>query len=315
MFQLYKKRNFNDLINDTFIFFRLMGKNFFGNYIKIVGGFLLVLLLLVYLVGNVFFENMFGGMQNYEQQQMLSKYFDDNVVYFIIAGGFCALLILFISAITYAFPIVYLKLMENNNNNNNAPKTTDIIKGLKKSIGKLIVFLLLSTITFLPIGLLLGSLCVLLMVILIGFPIAIVIFAALSCWISLSLYDYLNNDNGYFTAMKNGINIMFSKFWVHIGTTAIFYIIAYVIQGAIFLLFYTIGGAITMMNIEPGNNQDTFSTLGILMLLSLIISTLVAYFLNNLIMISQGVIYYSGREANENNSLQADIDLIGTDFE
>ncbi len=311
MFQLYKKRNFNTLINDTFIFFRVAGRDYFSNYIKIVGGFLLVLLLLVYLVGNVFFKNIFGGIQNYEQQQMLSKYFDDNITYFIIAGSICALLILFISIITYAFPVVYLKLMENNN----IPKTANIIKGLKKSVSKLIVFLLLSLITFLPIGLMLGGLCFLLMFILIGFPVAIVIFAALSCWISLSLYDYLNNNSGYFTAMKNGFNIMFSNFWAHIGATAIFYIIVFIVRGAVSLLFYIIGGAFTIMRETPENTTSSLSTLGTLMLVSLIISTLVSYLLNNLIMISQGVIYYSGREANENHSLKADIDLIGTDIE
>lgn len=312
MFQLYKKRNFNALINDTFIFFRVMGKSYFGNYIKIAGGFILVLLLLFYLVANVFFKNMFGGIQNYEQQQMLSKYFDDNIVYFIIVGGLCALLILFISAITYIFPIVYLKLMEGNNG---TPKTTEIIKGLKKSIGKLILFLLLSIITFLPIGLLLGALCALLIVILIGFPIAIIIFAALSCWISLTLYDYLNNNSGYFTAMKNGFNIMLSNFWAHIGTTAIFYIIVYIVQMAISLLFYIIVGAFTMMRETPENTTSSLSILGILMLISFIISILVGYMLNNMIIIGQGIIYYSGREANENHSLKADIDLIGTDIE
>ncbi|KAF2516890.1 hypothetical protein E0W68_11790 [Flavobacterium salilacus subsp. salilacus] len=311
MFQLYKKRNFNNLINDTFIFFRIMGKSYFGNFLKIAGGFILVLLLLFYLVGYVFFKNIFGGIQSYEQQQMLSKYFNDNVAYFVVVGIICALLILLISAITYAFPVVYLKLMEHSND---TPKTADIIKGLKKRVGKLILFLLLSIITFVPIGIVLGALCVLLMVILIGFPIAVIIFSALSCWVSLSLYDYLNNDTGYFTAMKNGYNLMFTNFWAHIGTTAIFYIIIYIVQMAISLVFYIIGGAATMMSIQPGD-EDAFSTLGTLMLVSFIISILVSYLLNNLIMISQGIIYYSSREVNENNSLQADIDLIGTDIE
>ncbi len=312
MFQLYKKRNFNDLINDTFIFFRVMGKDYFGNYIKVAGGFLLVLLLLVYLVGNVFFKNLFAGIQTYEQQQMLSKYFDDNVAYFVIVGAVCALLILLISAISYAFPVVYLKLMEYSNS---APKTRDIVRGLKKKLGKLVLFLLMSLITFVPIGLVLGGLCVLLMAILIGIPIAIIVFAFMSCWVSLTLYDYLNNDSGFFTAMKNGYNLIFVNFWPHVGATGIFYIIVYVVQGAISLLFYILGGALTMMNTQPGGDRDALSTLGVLMLISFIISTLVSYLLNNLIMISQGIIYYSGREANENNSLQADIDLIGTDIE
>ena len=55
MFQLYKKRDFNELVSDTFDFFKIHGKNYFKNYFIINGGFLLILVVLLYFV----YENIF----------------------------------------------------------------------------------------------------------------------------------------------------------------------------------------------------------------------------------------------------------------
>ena len=72
-----------------------------------------------------------------------------------------------------------------------------------------------------------------------------------------------------------------------------------------------------MSSSEPNsfNQQETFSTLGIVLLITLIISSIIQFLMQNVIMINQGVIYYSNIEQRENNSLHDDIDLIGKDVE
>ena len=48
MFQLYKKRDFSELVGDTFGFFKLEGKNYFKNYFIINGSLLLLLVVIIY---------------------------------------------------------------------------------------------------------------------------------------------------------------------------------------------------------------------------------------------------------------------------
>ncbi|MBY8963908.1 hypothetical protein KJK34_14200 [Flavobacterium sp. D11R37] len=312
MFQLFKKRNFNNIFNDTFTFFRVAGKNYFSNYIKIAGGFLLVLVVLMYLGAKVFFEGLFTRFTNPQQDQLLESYFYDNTGFFIATAIFCGILILVLSAINYAFPVVYLRIMETKP----SPTTGELVSGIKKSFGRVIIFSLLSLITFLPIAAILGVICVLLIMILIGIPVALFVFAFISCWVFQSFYDYLNNNNGFFTSMRNGYNNVFSNFWAHTGSTAIFIIILYVVQTITSLIPYIIGGFLTLTEIQgPEDQADALSTMGVLMLVSFLISSVVGYLLTNVLLINQGMIYYSSRENIENNSLHSDIDLIGTDIE
>ncbi|OIQ17297.1 MAG: hypothetical protein BM557_08790 [Flavobacterium sp. MedPE-SWcel] len=313
MFQLYKKRNFNALINDTFIFFRAMGKNFFGNYLKITGGFLVILLLLTYLIGKVFFENIFLSTNSVEQQNMLSKYFDDNLVYFITIGSICALLMMLITAITYAFPVVYFNIIKDNKNI--TPTTKELVKGLKGSVWKIIKFIFWSLIIFTPIIAILGSICVLLMMILVGIPLAVIVFAFISCWASLAFYDYLSNDVSFFKALANGWKLVFVNFWPNVGTTVIFWVMVYIVHSIVSIIFYIISGLFTLMDIDPTNHADTMSSFGILILIVFIISTALSYLLSNIIVVNQGIIYYSSKEEIENNSLRSDIDLIGENIE
>jgi hypothetical protein len=312
MFQLFKKRNFNTIFNDTFSFFRIEGKNYFANYIKIAGGFLLVLIVLMYMGAKVFFEGLFTRFTNPQQDQMLESYFYDNTGFFIAAAIFCGILIIILSAINYAFPVVYLRMIEAKP----SPSTKELVSGIKKSFGKVIVFSLLSLITFLPIIAILGVICVLLIMILIGIPVAVFVFAFIGCWIFQSFFYYLNNNDGFFTAMRRGYNNVFSNFWAHTGSTAIFYIMLYVIQTITSVIPYIIGGFLTLTEVQgPEDQANALSTMGVLMLVSFLISGVVGYLLTNVLLINQGMIYYSSREHDENNSLHSDIDLIGTDIE
>lgn len=310
-FQLYKKRRFGEIINDTFTFFRVTGKNYYTNFLKISGGFILIILLLFYLAADVFFKNLLSGMRTPTQQQMLSAYFDDNFGLFLVAGIVCALLLILVTAITYAYPVVYMRIMENGE----TPATPQLIKGLKSVFGRIVKFILFTFITFVPIAAILGVICVLLIAIIIGIPVAILVFSFLSCWMSLTFYDYLNNEHGYFTAMKNGYNLLFVNFWAHSGSTAIFYIMIYMAQSVVSVVFYVIGSLFVMMDSTPETLNSNFSSLGIIMLFSLLISIVLSYLLTNILMVNQGIIYYSSKEVNENNALKDEIDLIGAEIE
>lgn len=313
MFPLYKTRNFSAIINDTFSFFRQNGKNYFKNYFILNGGMLLILLVLCFIMGKVFFEHLFSGIGSQNSQQLINDYFNNNIGFFVIAGFATGIMILLMTVVNYSFPVLYLSLSEKHEN----PDAKQILAVLKSKFGRILLFGLMSIITFVPIAILLGFFSMLLIVIVVGIPVAIILFAAFTCWLYLTFYDYLNTNNSYFTSMSNGWKMLSKNFWIHAGSTAIFYLIIYTVQGILAIIPYMIG--IIMMIVTAENNttgrEETFSTIGILMLIVFMVYIVLAYLLSNVLMVGHGMIYYSCREQVESKSLHNEIDLIGGDFE
>lgn len=314
MFQLYKQRNFSSLINDTFTFFKVYGKSFLKNYFIVNGGFLLVLLLLMYFVGNIFLETLFSNISNPGgSEQVIEEYFNSNSGLFITVAVVSGVILLILTLLSYSYPVLFMKFLERGI----VPNTKDIFNALGKNAGKIIAFSFLWLVTFLPIAIIVVLLSMLLIVIIIGIPIAIIAFAAMSSWMYLAFYDYLNNNSSYFEAMKNGWNILFQNFWHHVGSTAIVYLIISVIHSIISFIPYFIGifGLITDTATGEVPDTESFSFLALMMIITFMLSTLFGYVLGNLLFVNQGLIYYSGREEKENQSLHSEIDLIGRDSE
>lgn len=312
MFDLYKKRNFSDIFNDTLSFFKLKGKNYFTNYFIINGGLLVILALLMYLISRIFFENIFLTDSNPQSQQMLGEYFDSNSPYFVGGAIVVAVLLLVITILNYSFPVLYLNLIEKGREE---PTAKEIIKELKAKLGKVILFSLLSLITFIPIMVILGAILVLLSMLLIGIPLMIIAFPAFMCWMFLTFYIYLNSQDGYFSAMGKGFSMLLKNFWVHMGATLIIYVLLYILQSIISFIPYIVGILIMLLDAGSSTGDEKLGVMGILLLVTFIISTLFSYILGNILMVSQGMIYYSCEEDDKNHSLHSEIDLIGTDIE
>jgi hypothetical protein len=315
MFQLYKVRNFSALINDTLSFFKVQGKNYLKHYFVLNGGLLLILTVLCFVVGRVFFENIFSGLNNPGSQNFIEQYFADNQGFFIGAGIAGAILILVIAIINYAYPVVYLSLLEKND----APTIKQITSALKKKLGKVILFVLLTLITFVPLAIPIGLFCMFLTAIIIGLPVAIIIIAAFSCWIYLTFYNYISTDDSYFTSMGRGWNMLFRRFWHHMGSTVIIFIIVQAIQFIFSMIPYIIGLVFIFID-GPGNGnieeqEGVLSTIGILMLVVFTVSLLTSFIMGNLLAINQGMIYYSCIEEDENKTINNEIDLIGESIE
>jgi len=92
-----------------------------------------------------------------------------------------------------------------------------------------------------------------------------------------------------------------------------------IIQGFITMIPYAISMIwmfTSTQNLQEANSQtDTFSTMGIIIAVIMVLSILLSYIFNNFVVINQGLIYYGLQEENENNSTKSQIDLIGTDLE
>lgn len=313
MFQLYKKRGFSEFISDTFAFLKLEGKNYFKNYFIINGPLLLILVVCIYFAMKVYMDALFSSVnsQNFGENQLLNDLMN-NIPIFIFLGIISFFAILFISFVSYSFPISYLKLVSTKSD----ITTQSIFQTMKVKLGKTILFFLASILVFLPIIAITVTLLILLSIIIIGIPLLIILIPALFSWIKLSYYDYISTENDYLKSVGNGFELLKSKFWPIVGSTMIMYLIYYIIYSAITMVPYLIGIFGIFTNVNPQVNQEeTFSTMSILVSAVLVIATICNYTLQNLIFINQGIIYYSLTDEKENISIKSDIDLIGSDSE
>ncbi|HQZ24571.1 MAG TPA: hypothetical protein PLD18_04665 [Flavobacterium sp.] len=318
MFELYKKRDLSANFSDTTTFFKSFGKHYFKNYLVINGIFLMVLVVLIYFISKVYMELLFSGISNAQNNpNYLMAYFNNNISMIIGSFAITFLLIVILSMLNISFPVIYLKLFEKNNSDNF--ETQEIINGLKANIGKMIVFFLGSIFIILPLAIIVFGLLFLLCFILIGIPLLFIVGSAFISWVTLSYYEYILKDVGYFTALVNGFGLVKQQFWTIVGTTFLMMMLVQIIQGFITMIPYVLSLIwmfVSTNNLqETGSQTDTFSTMGILLAVIMVFSVLLSYIFNNFILVNQGLIYYGLQEEKENNSTKSQIDLIGTDIE
>lgn len=309
MFQLYKKRDFSQLIGDTFSFFKLEGKNYFKSYFIINGGILLLLVVILYFFMKAFIDGTFAATQtgnsNYINDMMYS-----NMTNFVLFGIFFVILISLASLINYSYPILYFKLIEDKKE-----RTTEAIFSLmKQKFGKALIFYLLSLVVIFPLLLIIFGITFFLVIILIGIPIIIILVPAVTSWVTLTYYQYITSEDDYFKAIGKAFEMVKAKFWSIIGSTLIIFVIMQVIMGVLTMIPYFIGIASIMtnpQNIEADPNGYV-STITILMTTIFILSIILNYVMQNLLLVNQGIIFYSIKETEGNVSILNDIDSIGT---
>lgn len=316
MFVLFKKRGFSEYISDTITFFKTFGKHYFKNYFIINGGFLLILLVLVYFIFKVYWEVVASSFGN-PNANYLQDYFANNAVLFVCSLAFFLILAIILSLLNFAFPVLYLQLVEKNNGNNFT--TSDLIISIKQNFGRLLQFFLGLVFIVFPMLIIVFVLLFLMIFILIGIPLLFIAGPACLAWITLSFHDYLIQKTGFFKSLKNGYLLVKQQFWIIVGTTFIMAALVQIAQGIITLVPYAIGLFYVYTDANPtganANQAEYLSSIGILMTVIMVLSILLSYFFNNFLILNQGIIYYSVREENENNTTKSQIDLIGTESE
>lgn len=324
MFQLFKKRGFSDYVSDTFQFFSYNGKHFLGNYFIINGIFLLIMTVLSYFFFQVYFDFFLNTGINNDPNYMES-YFSQNIAMIIVFFVFGFLFFLFISVLNYAYPVLYLKLLEQKKE---ATFTTrDIIKELKQNFFKVLLFFIGITLLILPILVALFAVLVFIMIkassigpafiliLLISIPVFLFLIPTFFCWIVLAFYEYVNNQRiGFFNAIGRGFKHVRSQYFPIVGSVMVLYIIIQVIMTIFSMIPYMFGAASLMTSpqvLDESGNQ--FSAIGVIMTIVMVFSILMSFILNNLLVINQGVVYYSRIEIDENKSVNDSIDLIGSE--
>lgn len=316
MFQLYKKRNFNDYISDNISFFKIYGKNYFSNFIKINGIFIIILVFTLYFLSKFYMEIIMKSMNTGESASVLNDYFQNNAPLFFSVLAIFIILTLFLSIVNYTFPIIYLELLNQNNEKEISAKS--IIKALKEQTFKMIKFTLGIIFIIMPLGFILFGILILLCFIIIGIPLLFIMLPAFMSWLSISYHEYIVDDCTFFESLNNALTTVRSQFWPIIGSTLTTIFLVQTIQGFITMIPYIITVVWMMFsleNIENNPKNDLFSIISIIFTVIIILSFLLSIIFQNFIFIQQSLIFYSHKEMNEAHNVTSQIDLIGTDFE
>ena len=312
MFQVYKKRDFSQLVGDTFSFFKIEGKNYFKNYFIINGGLLLVLVVAIYFLIRFFFEGTFSAAQ-VGDNQFLAESLYSNLGIFITIGLLLTVLIIVVSLINYTYPVSYLSLLAEQREIN----TTSIVQKLKSKISRSLLFFLFSIFILFPIMLIIMGIMFVLMMIIIGIPLLLIVIPAVSSWISLSYYHYISTESGYTEALGKGYDMLRNNFWPIIGSTFVMYMIVQVVVSIVTFIPYIFVMGSFFVNPEGVQNdpEEAISLVTLMLSIVMIVSILFNYTLQNIILINQGIIYYSAAEKEENISINREIDTIGQNEE
>lgn len=316
--QFYKERNFSFLISDTFSFFKNYGKNYFKNYF-VLNGALLLITVLVFIIGyrEIFLQLMTSGSSG--SSFLFETYFNENWAMLSFTTIILFILFLALCLVMYTFPVFYMKRAAEGQTQ---IKADEILSDIIKNIGKFIIYLLGLTFILLPLFIVTMVVSSFLMIIIIGFFLMILLLPAFINVMSMTLYDYLNSDRGFFGSlsysMKTQLGDMFdtrkAKFWKYWGSTIIMYLIIYAISMIFTMVPYFIlmFGLFTSPNAASNIDSDFASgSMGILIFVIYGISILLSSILYNLLAVNAGLMYYDSRSDLHRNVELSEIDTIG----
>ena len=308
--QLYKSRDFSAFFQDTFTFVKCHGKHFFKHFFIVNGLILLVLMVMGYFFMNFYTDVVFGKMTQ-NNPNILDDFMNENGGTFIVL--FIAFLVvgLVFSIFMHAYPAIYLKLY--NTHDGTAFGTAEIVKVYKANIGKLFTFLASSILISIPLLIFLGILAVVLFVTIIGMLAMPLLIGGFSLFFVMALMEYLEGKRGVWDCFGYSWNLMSLKFWSAIGSVGLFFLMSYLIQNVITIIAYIFGMVRLFTSVENANPnpEDIGGTMSIIMIIMFITGVLLGAFLNNIVLLNQGIVFYSLKEKNENINTKNIIDQIG----
>ena len=314
MFEFYKKRDFSALISDSFIFFKIYGKNYFKNYF-LINGLLLILMVILAVVGyRELFSQIFGSNMD-GQNRYFEEYFEQNVGTLILTTSLIFILFLATAIINYCFPVLYIKRASETGNTN--IKTDEILSDLKANAGKILVLFLGLLFIISPLILIVFGISILLVFLLIGLVLILLLAPITINVINFLIYDYLHTERGFFGSLYYAISSQFnypnkegkSPFWKYWASTVVTYLIINTVVSiiAIIPMFFSIARALSVKDGDLGDG----SIMAFMMIITYALIMLVSFIANNLIYVNIGLLYYDNRTDLHRKMDLSEIETIG----
>lgn len=311
MIQIYKKRQFGELISDTFNFFKEHGKNYFKNYLLINGLIIILLVVVIVFAFKDIFPMLFNSNMLGNNTYLFEQYFAENMGSLVVSGVLMFLILLMLSLVNYTFPVLYLKRLAESGNKEIT--TDEMVSDIKKNIGKFFKFFLWSLITLLPIIVIASLISVALMFIVIGIFLFLFILPVFANISNFTFFDYFTTNKSFIDSLSEGFRIQFSKFWNYFGSVVIIYIIMNVISYVFTMLpMSIIAGTAFAAPIDQGMENGSNPILMVLLFVVYLISILMSLLLSNIIYINAGLMYYDSRTDLHRSVDMLEIDTIGS---
>ncbi|MBN2668214.1 MAG: hypothetical protein JXR60_03210 [Bacteroidales bacterium] len=301
MLKLLKKRNFNDIFNDTFGFIRKHGGHYFLNYLIVNGIPILLLLLSIYFLTGTIFNSVNLGFSpgSYNTNPFENIELNSMIVYLVLV----VVIAIVASLVQYSYTPVYFTLYQENGGTNFTAK--DIFNGIfSKYLGKIIIFALAILLITIPVAIIAGIAIVILLITIVGWLAPIFI---INLWFSMSFIEYLNSDRNVFEALGRAFSLLWIRFWDHVGAVLLLSFLALVIYYGVSLVLTTITGLV----VGSFSSGDLLEGQLVLSFFILLANQLASVFMQILMQISNMIVYFSAKEEKENISGLDQIEQIG----
>ncbi len=309
--ELLKKRDFGLVMNDTFLFFKEHGKSFFKHYFTINGIFLMVLVTLIFFTFKYYFEALFTSIGNGTSNNF-DAYVNNNPALFISIAFIFIILIAILSLFSMSMPILFLKNVAHKKSESLTKK--EVWNQLMQIKSKMFIFLVSLIVLAIPFGLLFILMSKMPNFFILWLPFYFILFPIYIAWIYQSYFVFLIDNKTLIDSFTRGFDNIKSNFWMTLGNVIIMFIIIQVIQVILSIIPYVILAFNLFVNPNPGSvsaQDETLSMVGIMMSVIFVLLILSSYVLHNLVIINQGIIFYSCKETTENLSAVDLIDSIG----
>lgn len=309
--QLYKSRGFSDFFQDTFSFLKLNGKHFFKHYFITNGIFLILLLVIGYFFTQFYSDFIFSGLSNQQNPGALDGYMNENLPMFIILVILFCIVGLISGIISYSYTPIYLQLYNTHGSKNFETKT--IITSYKHNIGKLLTFIVCGILMSIPLLIVFFICAFVLIITIIGFLALPLLIGAFALFYYMALSEYLENKKGIWDCFGYAWALLTSKFWAAVGCVGIFYLISYALQYIIQLItsIFTMGSLFINPTSGTVNPTDVTSTMSVFMIVTFFLSFVLSTILGSILLLNQGIVFYSLKEDKEHINTKDIIDQIG----
>lgn len=307
----YKKRDFGELIGDTFNFFKKYGKNFIWNYLLINGGVVILFFITVVIgYGEIIKQFIGGNIQG--EAYIFENFFNDNQGLLIITSLIILVLMILLGLIAFSFPAIYMKKVAETGKEKLT--TEEIISGLKENVGKLIIFFLGTTFILAPIYMVMMGVLTVLGMMLVGYLLMLIAVPIFLNIVNLSLFHMIHTDEGFFASVGKAISMQFSNsFWKYVGSTIVLYIIIQLAM-SILLIIPVAALVFVVFSMDAGASEASMFMIVISMIVYFL-AILVGMLQMNLLYVNTGFLYYDGREDLQREASISEIDQIGQDIE
>lgn len=313
MFELYKKRQLGDNLGDTFVFFKNYGKSFFKIFFIVNAAFLVLFGIVIYSLIKINFESIkASGLENDRLKEDVLHYFNNNEGVVVLLMFICIFLFLLLSLFNYSYPGLYLKMIGNGEKDFDLNK---VLSTFRKSLLKLIKFSIGFMFIILPVLMIALIVLFFLCFIIIGIPLLIIALPTCFTFMNLCFYSYLEDEMRFFESIRHAYDLLREDFWNTIGTTFIMMMIMQFVQAIITMALYFVCIFIFLATMIGNSEFKEPSSIDPSPLLIAFITFIVIFIImlgnvfNNVIIINQGMIYYSLETGNK-GELNT-IDLIG----